>query len=305
MTIFRVRRLFGLGTGISIDHEASGYNRSESRIQAIRICNPNRPADGLMAGGKFRWNGCRLRNLQRWNLQRWLQIPIIPIYHLSPIQPNWPSRVRLPLQLRHRPGPRRSGRRVRFRAGNGRFRFVRGAGRRPTRRGARMRYVSGIRTQSCGAGGDTTEHGRAARLRTGSAWTRNPARRAVRSLVPTRRSRERRSRDVSVRLTQTSRPAVTQASEHPLPPASPGRVRRIRIHCSRRASDSRFSGTRCRSRQRSMRDYSGTDTRATDIHCLSATSPQTLAWRSFAQGRTPGTVRLGRASTRGRRRRTG
>ena len=79
MTVFRVRRLFRPGTGISIDHEASGYNRSRSRIQAIRICNPNCPADGLTAGGKFRRNACRLRNLQRW-----LQIPIIPIYHSAP-----------------------------------------------------------------------------------------------------------------------------------------------------------------------------------------------------------------------------
>ena len=202
MTVFRVRRLFRLGTGISIDHEASGYNRSRSRIQAIRICNPNCPADGLAAGGKFRRNACRLRNLQRW-----LQIPIIPIYHSAPIQPNWPSRVRLPLQLRHRPGSSRSGRRVRFRGGDGRFRFVRGAGCRPTRRGARMRYVPGVRAQSRGAGGD-------------------------------------------------------------------------------------------------MRDYSGIGTRATDTHCLSATSPQTPLSRSFAQGRTPGTVRLARASTRGRRGRT-
>ena len=213
MTAFRVRRLFRLGTGINIDHEASGYNRSRSRIQAIRICNPNRPADGLTAGGKFRRNACRLRNLPRW-----LQIPIILIYHSDPIQPNWPRRVRLPLQSRHRPGPRRSRRRVRFRAGHGRFRFVRGAGRRPTRRGARMRYVPGIRAQSRGAGGDPTEHGRAARSPTGSVRTRNSARRAVRSLVPTRRSRERWSGGVSGRLTQTSRPAVTRSSEHPLPP---------------------------------------------------------------------------------------
>ena len=192
MTVFRVRRLFRLGTEINRDHEASGYNRSRSRIQAIRICNPNCPADGPTAGGRFRRNARRPRILQ-W----WLQIPIIPIYHSAPTQPNWPSRVRLHLQLRHRPGSRRSGRRVRFRGGDGRFRFVRGAGRRPTRRGARMRYVPGIRAQSRGAGGDTREHGRAARSGTGSAWTRNPARRTVRSPVPARRSRERWSGGVS------------------------------------------------------------------------------------------------------------
>ena len=56
MTVFRVRRLFRLGTGINIDHEAPGYNRSRSRIQAIRICNPDYPADGLTAGGIFRRN---------------------------------------------------------------------------------------------------------------------------------------------------------------------------------------------------------------------------------------------------------
>ena len=237
MTVFRVSRLFGLETGINIDHQASGYNRSGSRIQAIRICNSNYRAacefpDGRMAGGEFRRKGCQSRNLQRW-----LQIPIIPIYHSSPIQPNWPSRVRLSLQLRHRPRPRRSSRRVRFRAGSGRFRFIRRAGRRPTRCGARMRYVPGIRTQSRGAGGDTTEHGRAARSRICPTWTRNPAGRALRSLVPARCSRKRWSRSVSGRLTQTSRPAVTHFSEHPRPPdlsrLEPPHLRQLHPACVR------------------------------------------------------------------------
>ena len=44
MPAIRARRLFGRGMRINIAHEASGYNRSRSRIQAIRIRNPSRPA---------------------------------------------------------------------------------------------------------------------------------------------------------------------------------------------------------------------------------------------------------------------
>ena len=144
-----------------------------------------------------------------------LQIPIILIYHPASTQPDWPRHVRLSLQSRHRSGTRRSGHRVRFRAGDGNIRFVRGAGRQPIRCGARMRYVPGIRTGPRRAGGDTTKHGRAARLRGGFTRTRSPAGRAVQSLVPARCSSQRRSRGVSGRLTQTSRLAVERCSEHP------------------------------------------------------------------------------------------
>ena len=44
MPAIRARRLLGRGMRINIAHEASGYNRSRSRIQAIRIRNPSRPA---------------------------------------------------------------------------------------------------------------------------------------------------------------------------------------------------------------------------------------------------------------------
>ena len=47
-----------------------------------------------------------------------LQNRIIPIYNLPPFQPIWPSRVRLPVQLRHRPTTRRSSRRIHVRAGD-------------------------------------------------------------------------------------------------------------------------------------------------------------------------------------------
>ena len=90
------------------------------------------------------------------------------------------------------------------------------------------------------------------------------------------------------------------------PPPRPlsARTRHFRVHGARRASDDRRNGTQCRSRRKSVR-VSGTDTREADIHCLSATSPQTLVWRSVAPGRTSGTVRHGRASTGGRHARTG
>ena len=143
-----------------------------------------------VAGSTFRRHGRRSRSLQQV-LATVLQIPIILIYHPLPTQPNWPRRVRLSLQSRHRPGTRRSGHRVRFRTGDGSIRFVRGAGRRPTRRGSRMRYVPGIRPGSRRAGGDTTEHGRAARLRCGFIRTRSPAGRAVQPLVPARCSSQR------------------------------------------------------------------------------------------------------------------
>ena len=213
----RVRRLFGRGMRINFDHEAPGYNRSRSRIQAIRIRNPSRPAArgfpddspgracpgqcchrAKRAGGLLRivtpgrgWRRIPVAPPSFDEFPTLLQIPIIPIYHPLPIQPNWPSRVRLPLQSRHRPGTRRSGHRVRFRAGVGSIRFVRGAGRRPTRCGARMRYVPGIRARSRRAGDDRTERGRAARLRGGSTWTRSPAGRAVQPLVPARCSPQR------------------------------------------------------------------------------------------------------------------
>ncbi len=110
---------------------------------------------------------------------------------LPAIQPDWPCHVRLPLQSRHRPGTRRSGRRVRFRAGDGGVRFVRGAGRQPTRGGARVWDVPGIRTRPCRAGGDATEHGPAARPRGNLARTRSPSGRAVWPLVQALRSQRR------------------------------------------------------------------------------------------------------------------
>lgn len=140
-----------------------------------------------------------------------LQIPIIPIYYSSAIQPDWPSRVHLPLQLRHRPGARRSGRRVRFRAGDGRFRFVRESGRGSTRSGARMRFLPGVRTRTGRTGGNATEHGHTARPRTGSGWTRHRAGQAVRTLVRACCSSKRWCRCVSGRLTQTSRSVVTDS----------------------------------------------------------------------------------------------
>ena len=87
-------------------------------------------------------------------------------------------------------------------------------------------------------------------------------------------------------------------------PLSAGRIRRTRVHGARRAPDDRRYGTRYRSRRKSVR-ASGTYAREAGIHYQSATSPQTLVWRSVAPGRTPGTVRLGRASTGGHRARTG
>ena len=217
MPTIHARRLFGRGMRINIAHEASGYNRSRSRIQAIRIRNPSRPAargfpgdsPGRACPGQCRHRAKRAGGLLRVatpgrdrqrvpaarpSLEEYpavLQIPIILIYHPFPTQPNWPRRVRLSLQSRHRSGTRRSGRRVRFRTGDGNIRFVRGAGRRPTRRGSRMRYVPGIRPGSRRAGGDTTEHGRAARLRCGFTRTRSPAGRAVQPLVPARCSSQR------------------------------------------------------------------------------------------------------------------
>ena len=217
MPAIRARRVFGCGMRINIAHEAPGYNRSRSRIQAIRIRNPGRPAARELPGdspARARPGQCRHRAKRAGGLLRVatpgrgrqhvpaarpslmecpavLQIPIILIYHPLPTQPNWPRRVRLSLQSRHRPGTRRSGRRVRFRAGDGSIRFFRGAGRRPTRRRSRMRYVPGIRPGSRRAGGDTAEHGRAARLRCGFTRTRSPAGRAVRPLVPARCSSQR------------------------------------------------------------------------------------------------------------------
>ena len=131
---------------------------------------------------------------------------------LPSIQPDWPCHVRLPVQSGHRSGTHRSGHRVCFRAGNGGIRFVRGTGRQPTRSGAWMRDVPGIRARSCRASGDATEHGRAARLRGGFTRTRSAVGRAMPPCVPARCSLRRGSRSVPGRLTRTLRPASVSRS---------------------------------------------------------------------------------------------
>ena len=281
MPAIRVRRVFGRGMRINIAHEAPGYNRSRSRIQAIRIRNPGRPAARELPGdspARARPGQCRHRAKRAGGLLR-VATPERGRQHVrsggtavargvsNSVANSNHSHLPSASDLAELAAPCTSVSAIASPTGNSSKRPPRSLPSR--RREHPLRSRSGSRTGSVPVS-DAVRAGN-------SPWISSSGRRHDRTwsccpialrLHPDSKSRRpsgaaSRSSALLLATMKPWRLGETERRHHgrrstaprniPASPTSLGRIGRIRIHGARRAPDDRRNGTRCRSGRRVAR----------------------------------------------------